>query len=125
MKDWMYGQPKYKHITLEHPLAASVNTKLQHQLNLGPLPRGGNGQTPGSTGGTDNQMSGASFRILVDTKDWDKTLFINTPGQSGDPKSPFYKNLFELWANDQYFPAYYTKKNILEVKSSKTLLIPN
>ena len=124
MKDWVYGQAKYKHITIEHPLASAVNNKLQQQLNMGPLPRGGNGQTPGSTGGTDNQMSGASFRILVDTKDWDKTLFINTPGQSGDPKSPFYKNLFETWANDQYFPAYYTKKNILEVTSSKTLLLP-
>ncbi|MEI8110530.1 MAG: penicillin acylase family protein [Chitinophagia bacterium] len=124
MKDWMYGQPKYKHITLEHPLAASVNTKLQQQLNLGPLPRGGNGQTPGSTGGTDNQMSGASFRILVDTKDWDKTLFINTPGQSGDPKSPFYKNLFELWANDQYFPAYYSKQQIKKVEVEQMKLLP-
>jgi penicillin amidase len=69
-------------------------------------------------------MSGASFRILTDTQDWDKTLLINSPGQSGDPKSPFYRNLFETWANDQYFPAYYSKKNILGVKASQTLLLP-
>ncbi|MBU3743125.1 MAG: penicillin acylase family protein, partial [Sediminibacterium sp.] len=124
MKDWVYGQAKYKHITLEHPLANTVNSKLQQQLNLGPLPRGGNGQTPGSTGGTDNQMSGASFRILVDTKDWDKTLFINTPGQSGDPSSKFYKNLFELWANDQYFPAYYSKQKIQKVGVEQVRLLP-
>jgi len=124
MKDWVYGQAKYKHITLEHPLATAVNTKLQEQLNMGPLPRGGNGQTPGSTGGTDNQMSGASFRILVDTKDWDKTLFINTPGQSGDPRSKFYKNLFETWANDQYFPAYYSKRKIREVGVEQLKLVP-
>ena len=121
---WVYGQANYKHIKLEHPLAHLVNGNLKPLLNIGPLPRGGNGQTPGSTGGTDNQMSGASFRILIDTQDWDKTLLINSPGQSGDPKSPFYKNLFETWANDQYFPAYYTKKNILEVKASQTLLLP-
>jgi penicillin amidase len=121
---WVYGQANYKHIKLEHPLALLVNGNLKPLLNIGPLPRGGNGQTPGSTGGTDNQMSGASFRILVDTQDWDKTLLINSPGQSGDPKNPFYKNLFETWANDQYFPAYYTKKNILGVKASQTLLLP-
>ena len=121
---WVYGQANYKHILLEHPLSHLVNGNLKPLLNIGPLPRGGNGQTPGSTGGTDNQMSGASFRILIDTKDWDKTLLINSPGQSGDPKSPFYKNLFETWANDQYFPAYYTKKNILGMKASQTLLLP-
>lgn len=124
MGDWMYGQAKYKHITLEHPLATHVSANLRQQLNLGPLPRGGNGQTPGSTGGTDNQMSGASFRILVDTKDWDSTLLINTPGQSGDPKSPFYRNLFETWANDRYFPAYFSKKNILAAKADQWMLLP-
>lgn len=60
-------------------------------MNTGLLPRGGNGQTPGSTGSADNQGSGASFRLLVDTKDWDNTLMINSPGQSGNPASPFTK----------------------------------
>ena len=68
-------------------------------------------------------MSGTSFRILIDTQDWDKTLLINSPGQSGDPKSPFYKNLFETWANDQYIPAHFTKYNILSVKAAQTLLL--
>ncbi len=124
IKNWVYGQTKYKHITLEHPLASLVNSDLQKQLNLGPLPRGGSGQTPGSTGGTDNQMSGASFRILIDTKDWDKTLMINTPGQSGDPSSPYYRNLFETWANDQYFPAYYSKEKIQNVSREQFILSP-
>jgi penicillin amidase len=100
-----------------------VNGNLKPLLNKGLLPRGGNGQTPGSTGGTDNQMSGASFRILIDTQDWDKTLLINSSGQSGDPKSHFYRNLFETWANDQYIPAHFTKYNILSVKAAQTLLL--
>lgn len=124
IQNWVYGQTKYKHITFEHPLASLVNSDLQKQLNLGPLPRGGSGQTPGSTGGTDNQMSGASFRILIDTKDWDKALMINTPGQSGDPSSPYYRNLFETWANDQYFPAYYSKEKIQNVSKEQFILSP-
>ncbi len=125
MEQWVYGQTKYKHITMEHPLSAIVNNDLKQQLNLGPLPRGGNGQTPGSTGGTDNQLSGASFRILIDTKDWDKALMINTPGQSGDPSSPYYRNLFEQWANDQYFPAYYSKDKIQKVTKETIVLQPH
>jgi penicillin amidase len=66
-----------------------VNGNLKPLLNIGPLPRGGKGQTYVSTGGTDNQMSCASFRILIDTQDWDKKLLSNSPGHSGDPKSPF------------------------------------
>jgi penicillin amidase len=125
MDQWVYGQAKYKHTTMEHPLSSIVSKEIKQQLNLGPLPRGGNGQTPGSTGSGDNQLSGASFRILIDTKDWDKALMINTPGQSGDPSSPYYRNLFETWANDQYFPAYYSKEKIKSVTKEITVLQPH
>jgi len=125
MDQWVYGQDKYKHTTMEHPLSSIVSKEIKQQLNLGPLPRGGNGQTPGSTGSGDNQLSGASFRILIDTKDWDKALMINTPGQSGDPSSPYYRNLFETWANDQYFPAYYSKEKIKSVTKEITVLQPH
>ena len=121
---WVYGQDNYKHITLEHPLANFVKDHKDSSLNIGPLPRGGNGQTPGSTGSTDNQASGASFRILIDTKDWDKAQMINTPGQSGDYTSPYYKNLFDRWANDQYFPAYYSKDLIEKFSAEKINLVP-
>ena len=122
---WQYGQEKYKHITFQHPLSDLVSADLKSKLNIGPLPRGGNGSTPGSTGSADNQLSGASFRILIDTKDWDNAKMINTPGQSGDYKSPFYKNLFSLWANDQYFPAYYSKSLILKSSAEHVFLQPN
>ena len=121
---WQYGQAKYKHVTLHHPLANLVAPALQQKLNIGPAPRGGNGQTPGSTGGTDNQLSGASFRILMDTKDWDKALMINSPGQSGNSESPFYSNLFSTWANDGYFPAYYSKPFILKATVEQWQLSP-
>lgn len=121
---WYYGQEKYKHITFQHPLSDLVGSELKSKLNIGPLPRGGNGSTPGSTGSADNQISGASFRLLIDTKNWDDAKMINTPGQSGDYTSPFYKNLFSLWANDQYFPAYYSKNLILKSSAQHLILKP-
>jgi penicillin amidase len=63
--------------------------------------------------------------MIVDTENWDKTLMINTPGQSGDPNSRFYRNLFSLWANDGYFPAYYSKEKILQVAAERVVLTQN
>ncbi len=119
---WVYGQDNYKHILFEHPLSKLTNAQNQQKLNLPTYPRGGNGYTVGSTGSAENQQSGASFRVLMDTKDWDQTLMINTPGQSGNPQSPFYGNLLKLWANDSYFPVYFTKRKIKTVAVEQTII---
>jgi penicillin amidase len=37
---------------------------------------------------------------------------INTPGQSGDPYNPYYRNLFDRWATDHYFQSYFSKNKI-------------
>ena len=124
-QQWVYGQPKYKHINFDHQLSSLVDPELKNKLNIGPLPRGGNGSTPGSTGSADNQISGASFRILIDTKNWDDAKMINTPGQSGDPDSPFYRNLFNDWANDKYFPALYSKDKIIANTYDRVELKPS
>ncbi|MCB1672661.1 MAG: penicillin acylase family protein [Gammaproteobacteria bacterium] len=113
--NWVYGQAGYKHVLIRHPLASAVDAATRERLNVGPAPRGGNGYTLGNTGGGDNQTTGASFRILVDTRDWDNTLGMNTPGQVGDPDHPLYDNLFELWANDRVFPAFYSREKIASV----------
>lgn len=109
---WIYGQEKYKHALIRHPLSPAVDEATRQKLNVGPVPRGGNGSTVGSTGGGDNQTSGASFRIFVDTRNWDNTLGMNNPGQVGDPNSPFYDNLFEFWADDKVFPAFFSREKI-------------
>ena len=124
MDDWVYGQAEYKHALIRHPLGAAVNEEIRSRLEVGPVPRGGNGYTLGATGSGDNQTSGASFRIFIDTRDWDSTLGMNTPGQVGDPDSPLYDNLFELWANDKVFPAFYTREKIETVLFEKLDLTP-
>jgi penicillin amidase len=124
MKKWNYGQEKYHHVLIKHPLSNAVDEATRKKLEVGPLPRGGNGSTPGMTTSNENQLAGASFRIAVDTKDWDKTMFTNTPGQSGDPESPFYKNLFAPWANDKHFPVYFSRPLVEKAMAEKLLLQP-
>ena len=125
MDTWQYGQKKFKHSYMTHSLGNIVNEKLKNILNIGPLARGGNAFTPGSTGWNNRQSSGASFRLIVNTGDWDTAIGTNGPGQSGNPDSPFYDNLFESWANDEYFPVYYSRKKIDSVNYKTTILIPN
>ncbi len=122
--DWQYGQRTNKHIQLTHPLSALADAATRAQLNLGPIPRGGNAETVNATGNDLTQTHGASFRILVDTEDWDKTLSINTPGQSGDPASPHYRDLYDIWGRNGYFPFYFSRKKVLSVAETTTVLNP-
>lgn len=124
MDNWQYGQEKFKHTYMSHALGELVNDELQAKLNVGPLPRGGNSYTPGSTGGNNRQSSGASFRMIVNSGDWDDAVATNGPGQSGDPDSPFYSNLFAPWAKDQYFPVYYSREKIEAVAKESMILSP-
>ncbi|MEE4279329.1 MAG: penicillin acylase family protein, partial [Halieaceae bacterium] len=124
MAGWRYGQAAYKHATIRHPLSPAVNAAMRERLDVGPVPRGGNGFTLGNTGSSDNQVSGASFRIFIDTRNWDATLGMNAPGQVGDPDSPLYDNLFELWAKDRVFPAFYSRSKIESVLFEKLDIQP-
>ena len=122
LSKWQYGQEKYKHIQLKHPMSNAVKASIREKLDVGPMPRGGNGYTVNSTGGNDNQSSGASFRMIVDTGDWDQCLGTNSPGQSGNPDDPFYDNLFKLWAQDQFFPVFYSREKVEGVAAKRILL---
>ena len=50
-----------------------------------------------------------AVRIVVDVGDWDQSRCINAPGQSGDPRSPHYRDLAPLWADGHYVPLLYTR----------------
>jgi penicillin amidase len=124
MSGWTYGQASYKHARISHPLSSAVGDTLREKLDVGPLPRGGNSYTLNSTGGSNNQRFGATFRLIVNTADWDQSVGMNAPGQSGDPESPFYDNLFTLWAKDQFFPVYFSREKIDGVARDVISLTP-
>jgi penicillin G amidase len=121
---WQLGQPSYHHTLIKHMLSNVINDITRKLLDAGPLPRGGSASTPGVTGNADNQTHGASFRIVTDVSNWDKAMFTNTPGQSGDSRSEFYKNLFELWANDTHFPVYFSREKVEKSAKEKITFNP-
>ena len=122
--NWKYGQTGFHHALIRHPMSEAVNAETRAKLNVGPLPRGGDGMTINATGNTDNQTAGGSFKIIIDTEDWDNSVATNTPGQSGNPESPHYRDLFELWARGKYFTLAYTRPKVNAVTESITRLEP-
>lgn len=110
-----------------HPLRHLASGELAEQMTLEAYPRGGNGHTTNNTrsytraGRVDH---GASYRQILDVGNWDAATMTNAPGQSGDPRSPFYDNLLEGWAADGEFPLLYSREKVLEHKAITIQLSP-
>ena len=84
-------------------------------MTLGPLQIPGSASSPraASYSMTDfSQTAGASVRFVMDVGAWDNSMAINTPGQSGDPMSPHYRDLFPLWAAGSYVPLRYSREAV-------------
>ncbi len=50
----------------------------------------------------DRSVHGASYRAIYDFSDLDKSLYIHTTGQSGNPFSSLYGNMANRWAKAEY-----------------------
>ncbi|MGE0726004.1 MAG: penicillin acylase family protein, partial [Alphaproteobacteria bacterium] len=106
---WAWGA--LHHGYFEHPLSRLVPS-LRSRLDVGPAPKGGSNLTINNNGyrATDFRVtSGVSWRMVVDVGNWDASWAINAPGQSGDPASPHYRDLFPLWAREEYVPMLYSR----------------
>jgi penicillin amidase len=117
---WAWGRLHQSHF--EHPLATTPERRAL--LNLGPQPRGGDGTTPFATGTGRWQTHGASFREVIDLADWDRSTTINVPGESGQPGSPYYGNLYSLWAEGKYHPMLFSRAAIEKNAAHRLTLTP-
>ena len=120
--DWRYGDAKMHHARIAHPLDVVIADSLRARLSPGPLARGGYANTLNATGNSDNQTAGASFRVVMDLANWDGAMVTNTPGQSGDPRSPYYSNLFGPWARGAYAPLPYSPAAV-KARTAETVVL--
>jgi penicillin G amidase len=125
MVRWNWGQNQYHHALIRHPMSAAVAPDVRATLDVGPHPRGGDSYTVNATGTSDNQTSGGSLKIIADASNWDNSVALNNPGQSGDSRSPHYRDLFELWAQGKYFPIFYTRTKVESVVEERLTLQPS
>jgi penicillin amidase len=122
MTEWRWG--RIHTLTFEHVLG---NKKpLDRLFNLGPFPVGGSHLTI-------NNMQyhydrpyhaylGTSARLLVDLSNIDNSLHCLPTGESGNLKSPHYRDQIDLYLNGGYHPAWTDRKE-LEKHSEKTLIL--
>ncbi|HUG82068.1 MAG TPA: penicillin acylase family protein, partial [Bryobacterales bacterium] len=118
---WRWGS--IHHAMFEHPLAN--NEARAAVLNRGPVERGGDAYTPNRSPGPNySQIHGASYRHILDFADWDRSVFTSVPGQSGQPGSPHYSDLLELWGNYDYAPLVYSREAVEANTANKLMLEP-
>ena len=110
MADWSWG--RLHHARFAPAIAKLADPGLAARMTLGPLSVPGSASTPKAAtydAKTFDQTAGASVRLVLDVGAWDNSMAINTPGQSGDPMSPHYRDLFPLWAAGSYVPLRFSR----------------
>jgi penicillin amidase len=96
-------------------IATLADPALAARMTLGPLPIPGGAFTPKAAGydlKTFEVTHGASVRLVMDVGAWDNSMMVNTPGESLDPDSPHYGDLFGVWARGDYVPMLFSKKAV-------------
>jgi penicillin amidase len=123
-QDWSWG--RLHQARLAHPAGPAMSAAAREQAAIEPLPRGGSSDTVGAATYLPDftQASGATFRLVVDVGGWDNSVVMNSPGQSGDPASPHYADLFALWAADGAVPLLYSRDRIEAVTTERIRLVP-
>jgi len=112
-------------MTFRHALDGTPATAAL--LDRGPMRRSGDGEVVQATSfGSQSfdQTAGASYREVIDLADWDHSVGINVPGQSGQPGAKHYEDLLPLWLDGRYFPLSYSRAAVDAVTSDTLQLMP-
>jgi penicillin amidase len=62
--------------------------------------------------------------MVLDVGNWDASVTVNAPGQSGDPRSPHYGALATHWANEDYVPMLYSREAVDAAAQTVITLTP-
>jgi penicillin G amidase len=103
---WRWGRANA--IRLRHPVSSAFDLPDTERLGAG-----------GSVA-----ANGATYREIFDVSNWDRSAVTNVPGQSGQPGSPYYRNLLESFANAEYFDAVYTRPAVEGAAAHRLTLQP-
>jgi len=122
---WAWG--KLHHAQFNHALEPLADDPTRAQMSVDRLAMGGSAFSPRAASYRSSDFritSGASFRMVLDVGNWDQSMTINTPGQSGDPFSPHYRDLAPLWATGDYVPLLYSRQAVEGSASQVLKLAP-
>ena len=73
--------------------------------------------------GTVNAV-GAVYRLVTNFTEPDTSMVTLGPGNSGQPGSPFYRNLLDLWSRNDFFPLLFTREMVVAKAKHRLILVP-
>lgn len=125
MSTWAWGRLHQADWT--PAIADLADSQLKAQMSVGPLQVPGSASTPRAQSyrASDFKVTaGASVRMVMDVGAWDNSVVMNSPGQSGDPYSAHYRDLFPMWAEGSYAPLAFSRAAVDRVAESIIRLTP-
>ncbi|ALN71237.1 penicillin acylase family protein [Aureimonas sp. AU20] len=122
---WCWGT--LHRAVFEHE-ASGVKPRADTTWDVGPLPLGGSRSTPMHAAYRLDDFvvnAGASVRLVMDVGEWDASVCINAPGQSGDSQSLHYADLAPLWSQGAFVPLLYSRARVDEATQQLIRLVPS
>ena len=114
-------------LTLRHPLG--VRRPFDRIFNLGPIPYGGDANTPAQASNappdpTGNPVFTGTLRMTVDVGAWEAGRWVLAGGQSGNPLSPHYDDQFDRWRRGEGIPIAWGEDAVRAATRNELLLEP-
>ncbi len=110
-------------------LGESGIAPIEALFNRGPFPTSGGASIVNATGWeleADYQVAWvpASMRAIYDLSDWERSLAIDTTGQSGHAFHPHYIDMAPLWARIEYAPLPFGRAQVELLAKERLVLVP-
>ncbi len=124
-KRWEWGRLRV--LRMRHLLGG--RRWLHRVFNLGPVPCGGDTDTINQASvfpltPTADCKNIASLRTVIDVGAWANSRFVLPGGQSGNPLSPHYDDLFPLWRRGEGVPIAWTPEEVRAATVATLTLVP-
>jgi penicillin amidase len=107
----------------------SIIPDLAELFTAGEVEMGGDEQTVNQgmyePGFSYDVVVAPSWRQILDLSDWDASVGTHTVGQSGNPVSPHFADLVELWAAGKHHPLPWSREAVDEVAEGTLRLLPD
>lgn len=122
---WRWG--RLRTLTLQHPVGA--RRPFGPVFNIGPVEIGGDLNTPmqvasGPLEPFANPAALANTRCVMDLGDPERSRFSLAGGQSGNPLSPHYRDLYELWLRGEGAPIAWGEEAVAAATRRTLVLEP-
>jgi penicillin amidase len=125
-KDWPWG--RVRQLRLRNPIFQDTPI-LKWIFNEGPVNWGGDVDTISQASvvwldPTADTDCIAGMRMVIDVGNWSASRFILAAGQSGNPLSPHFVDMFPLWQSGEVVPIAWTEEEVRAAVREEIHLTP-